>query len=95
MKNAVVRTIEILKFRGVSHQHGEFPFTILSERGIVIIPFSTDVGKRRSSSDRITTGNDELDKMCGGGWFKGSIALVSGATGAGKTLIATEFINGE
>ena len=99
MRNALVeerrrRTIEILKFRGVSHQHGEFPFTILSERGIVIIPFSTDVGKRRSSSDRITSGNDELDKMCGGGWFKGSIALISGATGAGKTLIATEFING-
>ena len=35
MRNALVeerrrRTIEILKFRGVPHQHGEFPFTILS-----------------------------------------------------------------
>lgn len=99
MRNALVeerrrRTIEILKFRGVSHQHGEFPFTILAEQGIVIIPFSTDVGKRVSSSDRITTGNDDLDKMCGGGWFKGSISLISGATGAGKTLIATEFMGG-
>ena len=32
--------------------------------------------------------------MCGGGWFKGSIILVSGATGTGKTLTATEFVNG-
>lgn len=99
MRNALVeerrrRTIEILKFRGVPHQHGEFPFTILAERGIVIIPFSTDVGKRISFSDRITSGNDELDRMCDGGWFKGSIALISGATGTGKTLVATEFING-
>ena len=88
------RTIEILKFRGVSHQHGEFPFTILPEQGMVIIPFSRDVGKRKTSIERITTGNNELDKMCGGGWFKGSIGLISGATGAGKTLIATEFLGG-
>jgi len=99
MRNALVeerrrRTIEILKFRGVPHQHGEFPFTILSDRGIVVIPFSTDVLKRKASSQRVTSGNEALDTMCGGGWFKGSIVLVSGATGAGKTLMATEFIGG-
>ena len=99
MRNALFeerrrRTIEILKFRGVSHQHGEFPFTIVAERGMVVIPFSTDVLKRKSSSDRVTSGDEDLDTMCGGGWFKGSIVLVSGATGAGKTLMATEFIDG-
>ena len=99
MRNALYqekrrRTIEILKYRGVSHQHGEFPFAIVPDRGIVVIPFSTDVLRRKSSSKRVTSGNEELDAMCGGGWFEGSIVLVSGATGAGKTLIATEFING-
>lgn len=99
MRNTLVeerrrRTIEILKFRGVSHQGGEFPFTILSEQGIVTIPFSTDVLKRKSSNMRVTSGNNDLDTMCGGGWFKGSIILVSGATGSGKTLMATEFISG-
>lgn len=99
MRNALFeerrrRTIEILKFRGVPHQHGEFPFTIVAQKGIVVIPFSTDVLKRKSSSERITSGNEDLDTMCGGGWFKGSIILVSGATGAGKTLCATEFIAG-
>ena len=99
MRNALIeekrrRTIEILKYRGVSHQHGEFPFTIVGERGIVVIPFSTDVSKRKTSRNRITSGSEDLDKMCGGGWFEGSIILVSGATGTGKTLMATEFING-
>ncbi len=99
MRNALIeekrrRTIEILKYRGVSHQHGEFPFTIVSEQGIVVIPFSTDVSKRQTSRQRITSGSADLDKMCGGGWFKGSICLVSGATGTGKTLMATEFISG-
>ncbi|HEY9772035.1 MAG TPA: circadian clock protein KaiC [Coleofasciculaceae cyanobacterium] len=99
MRNALLedkrrRTIEILKYRGVSHQHGEFPFTIVPNQGIVVIPFATDVLKSKSSNQRITTGNEELDRMCGGGWFQGSIILVSGATGTGKTLMATEFIGG-
>ena len=99
MRNALVaekrrRTIEILKFRGVSHQHGEFPFAIVPERGIVVIPFSTDVLKRKASRHRITSGNEDLDTMCGGGWFEGSLILVSGATGTGKTLMATEFVSG-
>ena len=99
MRNALIeekrrRTIEILKYRGVPHQHGEFPFTIIAERGIVVIPFSTDVSKRKTSANRITSGNEDLDKMCGGGWFESSIILLSGATGTGKTLMATEFING-
>ncbi len=32
--------------------------------------------------------------MCGGGFFRDSIILVSGATGTGKTLMTTEFIAG-
>ncbi len=88
------RTVEILKFRGVSHQSGEFPFAIMSQRGIVAIPFSKDVFKRKSSRHRITSGSRDLDDMCGGGWFEGSIILLSGATGTGKTLMATEFIAG-
>jgi circadian clock protein KaiC len=32
--------------------------------------------------------------MCGGGFFRDSIILVSGATGTGKTLMVTEFMAG-
>src|SRR5690606_1006123 len=34
------RTIEILKFRGSDHVKGENPFTIISNKAIVIIPLS-------------------------------------------------------
>jgi circadian clock protein KaiC len=32
--------------------------------------------------------------MCGGGFFRDSVILVSGATGTGKTLTVTQFLNG-
>lgn len=88
------RTIEILKFRGTSHQKGEFPFSILSEGGILVIPLSALELKQRSSSRRTGSGSKDLDEMCGGGFFQDSIVLVSGATGTGKTLMATEFMKG-
>ncbi len=88
------RTIEIVKFRGTTHQKGEYPFTIMSNGGIFMIPLSTMELKQKSSSVRVTSGNAELDNICDGGFFRDSIILVSGATGCGKTLMVTEFING-
>ncbi|MBR9991349.1 MAG: circadian clock protein KaiC [Gemmatimonadetes bacterium] len=88
------RTVEILKFRGTDHQKGEFPFTIVSKGGMVVIPLSAMQLRQKSSEVRITSGNEELDAMCDGGFFRDSIILVSGATGTGKTLMVTEFMNG-
>jgi circadian clock protein KaiC len=88
------RTIEILKFRGTDHQKGEFPFTIVPDGGLVVIPLSAIELKQKSSDIRITSGSGELDKMCGGGFFRDSVILVSGATGTGKTLTVTQFLNG-
>jgi circadian clock protein KaiC len=88
------RSIEILKFRGTVHKKGEHPFTVVPGEGLIVIPLSAIELKQKSSNVRITSGNAELDAMCGGGIFRDSIVLVSGATGTGKTLITTEFIAG-
>jgi len=88
------RTMEILKFRGTDHQKGEYPFTIMSGEGIVVIPLSAIQLRQHSSNVRISSGNHELDEMCGGGFFRDSVILVSGATGTGKTLTVTQFIEG-
>jgi circadian clock protein KaiC len=88
------RTIEILKFRGTDHQKGQFPLTIAPDTGIVVIPLSGMQLKQHSSNVRISSGNTELDAMCGGGFFRDSVILVSGATGTGKTLTVTQFMKG-
>ena len=87
------RTMEILKFRGARHERGEVPFTI-QERGIIVIPLTAQELTQSSSTTRITSGVAELDAMCAGGFFRDSIILVSGATGTGKTLLVTEFLEG-
>jgi circadian clock protein KaiC len=88
------RTIELLKMRGAPHQRGEFPFTVTPDRGIVVVPISGIPLTQSSSTVRISSGNDELDGMCGGGFFRDSIILLSGATGTGKTLTVTQFLAG-
>ena len=88
------RTIEILKMRGTTHQRGEFPFTVTTDRGIVVLPLSAIPLTQSSSTVRITSGNEELDRMCGGGFFRDSVILLSGATGTGKTLSVTQFLAG-
>jgi circadian clock protein KaiC len=88
------RTIEIVKFRGTDHQKGEYPFTVLPGRGMVVIPLSAIQLRQHSSNVRITSGNAKLDEMCGGGFFRDSVILMSGATGTGKTLNVAQFMAG-
>jgi circadian clock protein KaiC len=85
------RTIEILKLRGTTHMKGEYPFTITND-GINIFPLGAMRLTQRSSNVRISSGIETLDRMCGGGFFKDSIILATGATGTGKTLLVSKFL---
>ena len=89
------RTVEVLKLRGAGHLRGEFPATILPAVGMIVVPLGlTELSKQRSSNVRISSGVRILDEMTGGGFFRDSVTLVSGATGSGKTLLVTEFLKG-
>ena len=85
------RTMEILKLRGTSHMKGEYPFTI-TKQGINIFPLGAMRLTQRSSNIRVSSGVKTLDEMCGGGFFKDSIILATGATGTGKTLLVSKFL---
>jgi circadian clock protein KaiC len=85
------RTMEILKLRGTTHMKGEYPFTITNQ-GVNIFPLGAMRLTQRSSNVRVSSGVKTLDEMCGGGFFKDSIILATGATGTGKTLMVSQFL---
>ena len=85
------RTVEILKLRGTTHMKGEYPFTITDD-GINIFPLGAMRLTQRSSNVRVSSGIQTLDELCGGGFFKDSIILATGATGTGKTLLVSKFL---
>ncbi len=85
------RTIEILKLRGTTHMQGEYPFT-MTHQGINIFPLGAMRLTQRSSNVRVSSGVKTLDEMCGGGYFKDSIILATGATGTGKTMLVSKFL---
>jgi len=86
------RTLEVLKLRGSPHRKGEWQFTIAPEQGLVVLPLAVLGPEEPASLERVSTGIAELDRMCGGGPYRDTVALAAGPTGTGKTLIATHFI---
>ena len=93
-RNAIVRKLQVVKLRGQSSVPGMHMFRI-TEAGIET--FSRTLGlvgkkERKHSKRRLSTGIAELDKMMGGGIPEGDSVLVSGASGTGKSLLASQFI---
>lgn len=86
------RTIEVIKMRGGTHREGRFPFTIVSERGVHVVPMAEMVAGQGASEERVSWGIQGLDAMCGGGIFRDSVTLISGATGTGKTLSTSHYV---
>src|SRR6185437_13891480 len=87
------RTVEVVKMRGAPHRTGEWLFTIDPRDGLVVIPLAFLVPPFAPASQvRVSSGNTELDQMCGGGFFKDAIVLLVGPSGAGKTLTSLKFI---
>lgn len=85
-----VRRLEISKYRGSAFAPGEYPLSFGPHGTQVASPGPTDV-PQQASSERVSTGFAGLDHMLGGGLFRGSSTLISGAPGTSKTTLAGMF----
>jgi circadian clock protein KaiC len=85
------RTVEVLKMRGAMHHKGDVPFTIVPGEGLRVLPVPAPPAVPPRTADRVSTGIAGLDELTHGGLLRGSTALVAGPTGAGKTMVATQF----
>lgn len=84
------RRLRIIKYRGSAHGTNEYPF-LIDEEGLSVLPVTSLQLNKDISTERISSGIASLDKMLGGGFYKGSSILVSGTAGTGKTGIAITF----
>jgi circadian clock protein KaiC len=94
-RNSIVRKFQIMKLRGQYSVPGLHTFRI-TDAGIQMFPRTLGLAKREEREAfqrRLSTGIPELDKMLGGGIPEGDSVLVAGASGTGKSLLATQFIN--
>jgi len=85
------RTVEILKFRGSTHDSEEAPVLVTAE-GMMTYPRLRPTLKGKVFSQKISTGIKGLDTLLCGGVYKNSTTLITGASGAGKTIAALHFI---
>ena len=86
----LLRLLRLLKFRGDANV-GSHYFNIKNGKIRVypIIDFPVKAGKRKET---VSTGNEQLDRMFGGGILRGSHVIVSGKNGVGKTNICLQLL---
>lgn len=85
-----LRGARIVKFRGSPFSANEFPL-VIGQSGIEIATFGPDELEYDVSSERVSTGVRGLDDMLGGGYYRGSSVLVTGAPGTSKTTLGATF----
>jgi len=85
-----VRRLQILKYRGSDFATGEFPLSIGPDGMEVAIPELREIGEE-VTEERLSAGFHRLDVMLGGGVYRGSSTLITGAPGTAKTTLAAKF----
>jgi circadian clock protein KaiC len=88
-----VRRLRIVKLRGSAHGTNEYPF-LIDHHGVSVVPITSFGLDHGASTEIVSTGIVDLDAMTSrGGWFKGSVTMISGESGTGKTTFAAAFVD--
>lgn len=88
-REVIKRYLTIPKMRGRKITKSTYEY-VITEYGIDVIttPELKFTGREISTRERIKTGIPEFDELIGGGFYRGSINLIAGPTGSGKTIFA-------
>jgi circadian clock protein KaiC len=86
------RSVSVPKFRGSETQSGNHAMEITDE-GLVVYPELTP-GEydQEFVSESISSGVPEVDELLNGGLERGTVTVLSGPTGVGKTTTGTQFM---
>ncbi|WP_266080074.1 ATPase domain-containing protein [Haladaptatus caseinilyticus] len=86
------RIISVPKFRGSSIREGQHSMRI-EPGGLAVYPELTPTGNDREFvAEPIPSGVTEIDDLLHGGIERGTVTVLSGPTGVGKTTAGTQFM---
>jgi len=86
------RSLRVVKYRGSGFYSGEVTL-LLGEKGAEIIAFPEKSEDQLATSARVSSGVPRLDSMLGGGYYRGSAILLSGAPGTSKSTLCGIFMS--
>ena len=84
------KRLQIIKYRGSGYDSNECPF-LISPTGLFFYSVSDMALQYAASPQRVTSGIATLDEILGGGYQRGRCILLTGASGVGKTSLASAF----
>lgn len=96
-RRRVQRRLAVVKSRGQDFIGGSHTMRIEADVGVHVYrraqsrPQTTL--EQPTSEERLSTGSAAIDKMMDGGLYKGSVTLVSGISGTGKTVFSVQFLS--
>lgn len=82
--------LQITKYRGSDFASGEFPLSF-GRSGIEVAAPEPPEIVHEAPTERVSSGFERLDAMLGGGLFRGSSTLITGAPGTSKTTLIGKF----
>ncbi|WP_158855057.1 ATPase domain-containing protein [Halorhabdus sp. CUG00001] len=86
------RSVQVSKFRGSSFRRGKHYYGI-DDEGLTVWPTLVPGEQERSiEPGTLSSGVPELDSLLGGGLDTGTVTILSGPTGAGKTTTGVQFL---
>ncbi|ODR81181.1 recombinase RecA [Haladaptatus sp. W1] len=86
------RTINVPKFRGSSIREGRHSMRI-EAGGLAVYPeLTTSKSDGEYVAEPIPSGVSEIDELLHGGIERGTVSVISGPTGVGKTTAGTQFM---
>lgn len=95
-KRRVQRRLTVMKSRGQNFIGGSHTMRI--EQGVGVHVYRRAQSRplhwedQQTSDERMSTGSASIDTMMDGGIYKGSVTLVSGISGTGKTVLSVQFL---